>query len=288
MATRTSQDSKKESTFSLIGNRKLRQIYSTMLQYRILEAHARKAFGGKPSMRGNEAALVAAAIDLLPEDALAIADGIGIAGFLKQAPLKAIFGRLHQAAAEKSKKKHRRTASAASGDAAQAGIATGIALARSKETPGGITLAFLSNVSGHAETFAFARIHKLPIIYVCLGADLDEEEAQSYGFPAIPVDSNDAVAVYRVAYECILRARQGGGPSMLACTTFPVELSEAKSQDPLRNMERYLTGKGLFTEAWKQKLIQAFENEVKQALAVAKKADHPQRTAGAFAHLFSL
>jgi TPP-dependent pyruvate/acetoin dehydrogenase alpha subunit len=269
MATKTPQKSTTENIFSLISNSKLQQMYSTMLQYRILESHARKLVGGK-SMRGKEATLVGAAIDLLPGDALAIVNNTGIAGFLKKMPIQAILSELHQRAAKKTKERKTRPALASAEGASQGAIATGIALAN-RNASDNITLAFLSHAADHAGTFAFARIHKLPVIYVNTGAAVDQQEAQSYGFPVIPVDGNDVVAIYRVAFECMLRARQGGGPSMLSCVSFPSELSAAKSQDPLRNMERYLTGKGLFTEAWKQSLIHTFEKDVKQALAATRK-----------------
>jgi len=288
MATKTPQKSTAESTFSLISNSKLQQMYSTMLQYRILESHARKIIGGKASMRGREAMLVGSAIDLQDEDALAIANDAGIASFLKKAPLSSILGQLQKrkAGRGKTKAKQRRVALASASDAAHGSIATGIALANSRAASSNVTLAVMQNTTDHAGTFAFAREHKLPIIYVING--FDEAEAQSYGFPVIPVDGNDVVAVYRVAYECILRARQGGGPSMLACIDFPLALSVVKSRDPLRNMERYLTGKGLFTENWKRQLIQSFERELRQSLAAAKKAARGKQQSGRDDRVFSI
>jgi TPP-dependent pyruvate/acetoin dehydrogenase alpha subunit len=249
-----------------------------MLQYRILEAHALKIAGGKARIRGKEATLVGSAIDLLPEDTLAVANDIGIAGFLKQASAKTILSQIQQRAAKNKTRKQKRTREplAASTDAAQGGIATGIALASNRNGSGNITVAVLSNVSDQAGTFAFARDHKLPIIYVNMGTPVDEAEALSYGFPVFPVDGNDVVAVYRVAYECILRARQGGGPSMLSCASFPLKLSDVKSPDPIRAMEKYLKAKGLFSEEWKQKIIRSFEEEVQRALAATRRTTRTQ------------
>jgi TPP-dependent pyruvate/acetoin dehydrogenase alpha subunit len=289
MATKTPQKSKAENTFSLISNRKLQQMYSTMLQYRILESHIRTA-GGKVSLRGKEAILVGATIDLLPDDALAISGDLEAADFLKKAPLKGILAQLHQRTKKSKRKKAPKSERGllSSSEASQAGIASGIALANSRNSSSDITLAFLSDTSDRGGTYAFARIHKLPIIYVNIGAGLNEVEAKGYGFPIIPVDGNDVVAVYRVAFECIQRARQGGGPSMLACTTFPLNLSGAKSQDPIRNMEKYLSAKNLFSESWKQQLIQSFEKDVKQTFAIARKMASEQKQVKALAHVFPL
>ena len=46
-------------------------------------------------------------------------------------------------------------------------------------------------------------------------------EALFHGLPAIAVDASDAVAVYRVAYEAIIRARQGRGATLLQCVWHP-------------------------------------------------------------------
>ena len=45
-------------------------------------------------------------------------------------------------------------------------------------------------------------------------------QAQSNGFPGIPVDGHDVVALYRVAHESIVRARRGGGPTLIECKLF--------------------------------------------------------------------
>jgi pyruvate dehydrogenase E1 component alpha subunit len=92
----------------------------------------------------------------------------------------------------------------------------------------------------------------------------------AYNFPVIPVDGNDVVAVYRVAYECTVRAREGGGPSIIVCQ-FPTSNKALRhKRDPLLLMEKYLSAKGLFQA--KQKLIstRAFEKELTKAKAASK------------------
>jgi TPP-dependent pyruvate/acetoin dehydrogenase alpha subunit len=292
MAKKTPQKSPDESVPSLISNSKLQQMYSTMLQCRILESHARTIIGGSSTARGKEAATVGAAIDLLPEDIIASSASPAIAGFVKRAPLSAVFTQLHLRAA--SKKTSKKISLATSALATQSSIAAGIAMANSRGKSGSVTVAFLAGDTGgvaHPEVFAFAIAHKLPVIYVSNELSVDAAEARPYGFPIIPVDGNDVVAVYRVAHECIIRARQGSGPSLIACTTFPPKLPAAKSprtHDPLHNMEKYLTAKGLFTEAWKRQITRSFEKEVKQALTAARKNIRTGQEADVLDHVFHL
>jgi TPP-dependent pyruvate/acetoin dehydrogenase alpha subunit len=110
-------------------------------------------------------------------------------------------------------------------------------------------------------------------------------KAVGFGFPGITVDGNDAVAVYRVAQEAIERARCGGGPTLIEAQTSrgyrhaeidpanyraPTEVEERESTDPIAAMERYLTGKDLFSEAWKNEITEGFQRELDAAIEVAE------------------
>src|SRR5262249_42188891 len=44
------------------------------------------------------------------------------------------------------------------------------------------------------------------------------DRAAGFGLPGVTVDGTDFFAVYEAAGEMIQRARQGGGPSLLACS----------------------------------------------------------------------
>jgi TPP-dependent pyruvate/acetoin dehydrogenase alpha subunit len=248
--------SSKNKVFSLVSNAKLRQLYIAMLQCRILDTHVRSIARGLPTVKGQEAIFVGASIDLRHGDAVFSTHSV-ITNYLLGSDLAVIFQNLH-----KNKQP------AIPEPIIQIGLATGAALANSRRKNSGITIAFLSGMEELSDTaqdmLQFAGANKLPILYVRNTAQ--EDALSSFGFPSIPVDANDVVAVYRVAYECILRARQGGGPSMIECKTWT-----AKS-DPLRNMEQYLAAKGLFTEGWKQQIINTFEQKVKQKIAQSRRA----------------
>ena len=76
-------------------------------------------------------------------------------------------------------------------------------------------------------------------------------------FPTIPVDREDALAIYRVAFECVARMRAGGGPSELRCV--PVRsrshsTDPAAEPDPLSRLEAMLRKRGAFQASWKRRL----------------------------------
>jgi TPP-dependent pyruvate/acetoin dehydrogenase alpha subunit len=288
MATKQTKKTPAEAVPSLISNNKLQQMYLTMLKCRMLELHARNTNDGS-SLKGKEAAAVGAVIDLGPEDTFVSPFRATVAGFLKDTPLRLLFSQLHTPASNHEKKK--RKISARAGLSAQTAMATGIAIARGIGNTRNVTVAFLSQHPGLSEAgreaMLFAEAHKLPIIYVHIGASATVQDG-AYGLPVIPVDGGDVVAVYRVAHECILRARQGGGPSVIACRTFSINESGKKSQDPLHNMEKYLSSKGLFTNEEKQRILHAFEKEIEQAIKAAKRAAASKDQADSTQHVFPL
>lgn len=87
----------------------------------------------------------------------------------------------------------------------------------------------------------------LPVFYILeYRADLNDI---SGSVPVISVDALDVVAIYRVAHESIKRAREGAGPTIMACAKWP---DENEPQDPLDKLEHYLTRKKIFHANWKQ------------------------------------
>jgi TPP-dependent pyruvate/acetoin dehydrogenase alpha subunit len=269
MSRKSAKKKSADKAPALISDQKLQQLYATMLKCRILESHARSLHGGR-SRKWQEAMMVGTTIDLQPEDTLVHVLDAAVARFLKSLPLNQIFPS-HKSNSGDAKDKKKSIA----GASAQGAIATGIAYARSTENKGGVTLAFLSeNPAGcdaGRDALQFARTHKLPIIYVYAGPPVQATQTYAYGFPMIPVDGGDVIAVYRVAYECMIRARQGSGPSVIACNFGSNDGNSAGRQDPLRSMEKYLSSKDLFTDERKQAMIRKFEQGIAQAMLASKK-----------------
>jgi len=255
--------------FSIISNEKLLQLYAAMVKCRALEERVQILFPrskliGKGGSAGREAVAVGVALDLLPQDTVAASPGDLIVNFIwneiQGEPLDAIFARLYARAARPS-------------PAAQFKHA-GVAAQANKEAKNGkISVAFSGNSSGFSpEALKAASAQQLPILFVRqsrLPAEPPRGKSQTgaaeiaaaaCGIPVIPVDGSDVVAVYRVSTEAITHARKGNGPTLIDCIFEPSE-----ARDPLRQMETYLTRKGLFNEEGKRQVAAAFKRELDDA-----------------------
>ncbi len=296
---------------SLISDDKLKQLYATMLQCRLLTERARglrgqpRSAGLYTASMGQEAIATGCVIDLRPGDAIALAPHNSIAGMVKGVPLDDIVAQMYV----------RRAAPGQPADIlmpspTQLALATAAALANKKKKKGNVVVAFGDKATialgCWQEALTLAAKKSLPIIFVVeenpwpdpasSAANDDEKDptagsdqgfdqggkARSYGFPIIPVDANDVVAVYRVAYESLERVRQGGGPVLVECRPYrlysPNKRRSANSavrrgeRDPLTHMERYLKRKKLFTPRWKSQLVQEFSQKLDAAVKAAQKA----------------
>lgn len=235
----------------LIGDEKLRQLYAGMLKFR-LGLTGGCAEPGFFAM-GQEAVAAGTAIDLRADDAVGGATGVGIAG---RQPV---------------------SIAAASATAMQligAGLAMGYRLVKSDA----VVLVYCTEAGARgvcAEAVGFAGVNEVPMVFVVLDSRNENEQiggatdvcltAGASQVPAITVDGNDVVAVYRVAQEATGRARRGQGATIMDCRTYCLEAHggvEAEKRwqekDPILRMERYLAAKGLFSLAWKRALLASF------------------------------
>lgn len=81
-------------------------------------------------------------------------------------------------------------------------------------------------------------------------------------YPSIPVDRDDALAIYRVAFECASRARSGGGPSHIAAVPFRVRGAQAPVLDALMRLESMLRERAAFDKKWRKQLEQRLIREL--------------------------
>ena len=295
---------------SLISDAKLKQLYATMVQCRMLTERACRLRGQPRSdglyaaSMGQEAIATGCAIDLRPDDTIALAPHNSIASLVIGVPPADIVAQMYA----------RRTAQGRSANIimpsptqdTQLALATSVALANKRKKKSNVVVAFgdkaTTTLGCWHKALELAANKSLPIIFVVednpwtdpASFDANEEEkdsggkARSYGFPTITVDANDVVAVYRVAYESVERARQGGGPVLVegkpyrlySLTKRRVANSAARrsERDPLTRMERYLKTKRLFTPRWKNQLAHEFSQKLEAALKAAQKAQRaPQQ-----------
>jgi TPP-dependent pyruvate/acetoin dehydrogenase alpha subunit len=279
LSTNTEPDSSSspssDESFSLISNEKLIAIYTAIIRSRMLEQRATQLFqqgkldGDLHASAGREASAAAIGIDLQPQDTLAIAPHDWLPAFVKGMSVEGIFHALAPggspaddvAMAEPAHKNIVVPANKASAleivheRAMEARIQKQEAIVVVFIAPG------LDSQKPWHKTMALAASKKLPVVfvhYVDQPASMKRTNSQSrnpqamvHGVPAIAVDALDPVAVYRVAYEAIIRARQGRGASLLECTLAPKgtgaggKTEEKASADPLAGMEIYLRGKGI-------------------------------------------
>lgn len=274
--------------FSLISNEKLLQIYLTMLKCRMLEEHL-----GSLGKRGRSqatatvspvhiAAIAGAAIDLLADDTLSPSHGALAPCFTKGMSLRAIFASI----------KRGRSAirpSYAALNLIPPSLSTGKQLERVLKVAAGykakrnkkVAIVFCSSASGESSELERAMIQagkkKLPIVFVCQTGPEDDNvlRVHHYGFPGVSVEDDDAVAVYRVATEAIAHARRGSGPTLIECKPWPLSRKRSgkmkNAADPVRKMEIYLTGKGLFTRKLRSQAMKNFRSELDAAVKDAAK-----------------
>lgn len=236
---------------------RLKRLYAAMLKCRELE----DAVHGEPPVRssalGLEAIISGAAIHLRAED------------FVAPSPyeyfIRSIQGDHLREAVSPSTHAEIESGGTNSGSN-QLQVAAGMALACKLMGKPCVTLC-LSNMAQSGDSWrpavTFASNRKLPVVFVLAHSPegslnaLSELRSQAQELlPAITIDGNDVVAVYRVVEESTRRARQGLGPSLIECRL------EA-GRDPLVFMETYLKNRDLWSDSWKQELLRNFERELK-------------------------
>lgn len=227
--------------FSLISDEKFRQLYASLLQCRMLDTRL-SATPAYDAWLGCEASSAAVSCCLRRTDTVIPTPRAALANYLHIGSLS--------------------TSPSASGPAAHFTAAIEAAFRYKTEKRGGLAVLFtrLAKPASMRETFAAAAKQSLPVLYIVEGATPAAEI--SSGIPVICVDASDAVALYRVVYESIARARDGVGPTILECAAWPVD----PEPDPLLKLERYLAAKKLFRPHWKHQLEKKYSDALDKAM----------------------
>jgi TPP-dependent pyruvate/acetoin dehydrogenase alpha subunit len=291
----------------LLSNAKLQQLYASMLACRMLaDSTRRTSRRGSEVPSGKEAIVVGTAIGLRREDWLASSQDDILSAFVKGSTLSSLISKPGKHKPVKTSWKEKPKATQASslselhllpgdGDAvAQLHRATGLALAAKANGHGNIVVAFFDETPKFGqhwrESLAFAGEHCLPLLLVMHSTASKKKRASAEGMPfasllgegracavpVIPVDAEDVVAIYRVAYESIHKARHGGGPTLIQAVAFPKPKAEKRGRhsgpalDSVSRMERYLETKQLFSEVWKKKLVREFQRDLDKAVNVSR------------------
>ena len=269
----------------------LRRLYSSMLKCRMAAERAQRLLGGRQPADydfdlGREAVVIGATLELGPEDTIAASPRNFTVQVAKGASVKYLLS-------PKARRNGLQTPAVAKGFASAStasfdpfNLGTGLALAHRFEKRRSVVVALCADDTAppdrQHEAMKFAGIHRLPIVYVLKSASTFElgtakrnsalEKlsfmARDCGFPAIIVDANDAVAVWRVAQESIHRARNGAGPTLIECET-----QSSCGNDPLAQMEHYMKKRGAWDDQWRWDTTLLIEAEMETA-AVRKSRLH--------------
>lgn len=230
--------------FSLISDAKFRELYAALLQCNMLDERLASRRGYE-RWAGREAATAGVAACLCSGDTVTPTPRGTLAGYLQHGTLTGI------------------TAPAAPDSHFAA--AAGDALRHKLEKQSHIAVVYTQcgEPGRMREIFSLAAKLALPLLYVLQGSA--PSPAICGSIPVMRVDGSDTVAVYRVAYESITRARDGGGPTIMECAAWPV----SNEPDPLAKLELYLANKKLFRKDWKKRLEQRYSKAVNDAVKAA-------------------
>jgi hypothetical protein len=233
---------------SLISDAKLRQLFEVALQLQLGSEGADAE--GAAWLRGREAALAGVVADLRGSDVVVAEYAAGVNEILRGQLSLRMDGRSFE----------ERVIEAlcdAVGD-------------RMRKT-GRITAIFVDGRQGGKilqEARALAIAAKLPVLLVeharpeRRSAAKKGKKTAAIEYPSIPVDTQDVIAMYRVAHESIARARDGGGPTHMVGLRWRLAASgragKAATEGAVEHLERWLIARGLPAQEWRREMAAAF------------------------------
>ena len=189
------------------------------------------------------------------------------------------------------------------------GPAVGAALSRKMQKKEGVAIAFIgegaANQGAFHEALNLAAIWKLPYITViednAWGISVSKAastavpdnsvRAAAYGMPGYQVRGNDPIEIFRVAGECIARARRGEGPSLIEIETSRLaghfmgdgeayrptgELDKLRSLDPIPALKAKLISENGFTAAEDDMIVKRARARVDDAIEFARASPFPE------------
>jgi pyruvate dehydrogenase E1 component alpha subunit len=225
----------------LLPNRKLRELHALMARCRELDRR-------HPGTPAREALLAATSMQLLPGDVLLAESGDRAAASL--------------APASGSTAKPQKATPPVPPLALAASMAAGLkAAAAAQDAHAGLVLAYARPGAvepGWAAVLEWAHRSELPLLLCCADAtggaaphgpvklpqltwNTLTRVAGKLRLPVLAVDGEDAVAVYRVMQESVIRARSGGGAAVLWAVVSPQR--PPRTQAPLARLETYMAAR---------------------------------------------
>jgi TPP-dependent pyruvate/acetoin dehydrogenase alpha subunit len=273
----------------LMPNARLRQMYSAMLRLRMLAARQapqrtlpQQKRSASASTTGLEACLVSPTIDLGPKDLVLDAFQTPAIDFLRGTSAEQVLrpdrrlratGTLANCGAAT-----RLTSAPAGPDRLWAAIGAAAALkansVRAAARDGSVLVCYMrpNDAQPAAWTRALAHVaaHKLPLLFVVLPAGKPQGSrtgqmaalALRARIPGIPVDQDDAVALYRASQEAIGHARIGGGGALIECVHYVVEGTKPVRSDAISGLADYMLHRGVADKRWMEAEAKSFARRI--------------------------
>lgn len=187
-------------------------------------------------------------------------------------------------------------------------IATGVGLSIKLRGTGQVAACFFGDGASNQGTFHeginLAAIWKLPVIFVCennlyaMGTRQTQvmltkhvsDRASAYGIPGVTIDGNDVLAVFQGTKEAVMRARNGGGPTLIECKTYrhkghsrfdpatyrpKEEVEEWLSKDPITRLKKQLLQEFTTSNAVLEEIEREVTESVEAATQFAKESTFP-------------
>ncbi len=187
-------------------------------------------------------------------------------------------------------------------------LAAGAALASKTLKTGQVSVCFFGDGASNQGTFHealnLASIWNLPCVFVCENNGYAEatapsystavediaNRAVSYGMPGIVVDGQDVIEVYTVAKQAVLRARNGGGPTLIEAKTYryyghfegdamkyrtAAEQAEYRQRDPLKIFAEAIAPLAAISPDEMHAIDQQVDENMRAAIDFAQSAPFP-------------
>lgn len=156
------------------------------------------------------------------------------------------------------------------------------------------------------EAMNMAGVFKTPSVFVCqnnqwaisvprsrqTASETIARKAFAYGFEGTLVDGNDVFAVYRAVNDALVKARAGGGPTLIECFTYRIsdhttaddasryrseeEVAMWKKKDPLLRLASYMKNKGMLPGETERKIESGARSAVDEAVKKAESVPPPE------------
>ncbi|MDA8434310.1 MAG: thiamine pyrophosphate-dependent dehydrogenase E1 component subunit alpha [Nitrospiraceae bacterium] len=190
-------------------------------------------------------------------------------------------------------------------------LAVGAGLSSVMQGHARVSVAFFGDGAADEGTFHeslnFASLKKLPVVFVCEDnyyatnsprsarqPDIPiAEKGRGYAIPGITVDGNDVLLVHQAAEEAVMRARSGGGPTLLEFTTYRWKAHVGPNSDidegcrpagaherwlkkcPLEMFQRYLLEHAAVSAEELERISVRVDREIDEAVVFGKNSPYP-------------